>query len=250
MANFQIKTVFMHLRIYAFTIYAFATHTFTTHAFNPDSLSQRSSVAKQFVVPVVLLGAGAATLNERTKQWQTDWHARQFAGFKTKIDDGLQFAPNLAWFGLSLAGVEGRHKQRDQIMLGALSNALGFTLMYSAKHAFAISRPDGTSLAFPSGHTTNAFVGAAMLHKEYGSRSVWYSLAGYSLATSVGFLRMANNEHWLSDVLAGAGTGILATEITYAVYPWLKRTIFKNEKMALLPTYNGQVVALSFVSQF
>lgn len=237
---------FWKIALYAFTLYASPLYAFTS-----DSLTTHQiPTLRSFVVPVVLLGAGAATLNASTKQWQTDWHARNFTGFKTKFDDGLQFAPNLAWFGLSLAGVAGTHKQRDQLMLGAISNALGFTLMYTTKHAFDISRPDGTSLAFPSGHTTNAFVGAAMLHKEYGAKSIWYSVAGYGLATSVGFLRIANNRHWFSDVLAGAGTGILATEITYAVYPWVKRKIFRNEKMVLLPTYNGQFAGLSFVSQF
>lgn len=215
-----------------------------------DSVSQQPTSLKAFVAPTVLLAAGAATLNATTKQWQTDWHAKNFSGFRTRIDDGLQFAPNLAWFGLSLAGVKGRHAQRDQLMLGALSNALAFALMYGGKHVFNIKRPDGTDLSFPSGHTTNAFVGATVLHKEYGDQSVWYSVAGYGVATSVGFLRIANNRHWLSDVLAGAGTGILATQITYAVYPWLKKKIFKSEKTVFMPIYNGQFAGIALVRGF
>ena len=47
-------------------------------------------------------------------------------------------------------------------------------------------RPDGsTANSWPSGHTATSFVGATILHKEYGlTRSPWYSIAGYSLATA------------------------------------------------------------------
>jgi len=216
---------------------------------SPDSVSRQPTSIRAFVAPTALIVAGLATLNTATKQWQSDWHAKNLSGFDTRLDDGLQFVPNLAWFGMSLAGVKGRHAQRDQIMLGGIANALAFTLMYGGKHAFNVQRPDGTGLSFPSGHTTNAFVGAAMLHKEYGGQNAWYSVAGYGLATSVGFLRMANNRHWLADVLAGAGTGILATEITYAVYPWLKRKIFKSEKIVFMPIYNAQFAGIILIKR-
>ena len=47
---------------------------------------------------------------------------------------------------------------------------------------------------------------ATMMSKEYGGRSPWYSVGAYSVATVTGLMRMANNKHWLSDVLAGAGS--------------------------------------------
>ena len=56
---------------------------------------------------------------------------------------------------------------------------------------------------------------ATMLHKEYGPRSPWYSIAGYSMATVTGVSRMLNNKHWFSDVLVGAGIGILSVELGY-----------------------------------
>jgi membrane-associated phospholipid phosphatase len=37
----------------------------------------------------------------------------------------------------------------------------------------------------------------------------------YTIATGVGVMRVLNNKHWASDVLAGAGFGILSTELTY-----------------------------------
>ena len=88
-------------------------------------------------------------------------------------------------------------------------------IKYTAKEM----RPDGsTANSWPSGHTATAFVGATILHKEYGmTRSPWYSVAGYGVATATGVMRVLNNRHWISDVLSGAGIGIMSTELAYAL---------------------------------
>jgi hypothetical protein len=80
-------------------------------------------------------------------------------------------------------------------------------------------RPDGsTANSWPSGHTATSFVGATILHKEYGlTRSPWYSVAGYGVATATGVMRVLNNRHWISDVMSGAGIGILSAELGYAL---------------------------------
>ena len=97
------------------------------------------------------------------------------------------------------------------------------TIKYSAKEM----RPDGsTANSWPSGHTANSFVGATVLHKEYGlTRSPWFSVAGYSIATATGVMRVLNNRHWVSDVMSGAGIGIFAGEVGYA----LADLIFKGK---------------------
>ena len=85
-----------------------------------------------------------------------------------------------------------------------------------------IPRPEDYS--FPSGHTATAFMTATMLNKEYGHKSPWIGIGAYSVATATGLMRMANNKHWLSDVLTGAGIGILSTELGY----YLADLIFKE----------------------
>ena len=68
-------------------------------------------------------------------------------------------------------------------------------------------RPDGSNnKSFPSGHTATAFMAATMLHKEYGPRSPWYSIAGYSMATVTVFRACSTNKHWFSDVLVSGGS--------------------------------------------
>ena len=71
-----------------------------------------------------------------------------------------------------------------------------------------------------------AFRAATMLHKEYGTtRSPWYRIGGYTVATATAVSRMLNNKHWLSDVMVGAGIGILSTEVGY----FLTDLIFKDK---------------------
>ena len=74
---------------------------------------------------------------------------------------------------------------------------------------------------------------ATMLHKEYGHRSPWYSIGGYTLATLTGVTRQLNNRHWMSDVMVGAGIGILATEFGY----FLADLIFKEKGLKVRETY-------------
>ena len=59
------------------------------------------------------------------------------------------------------------------------------------KHSANVTRPDGSNNhSFPSGHTAMAFMAATMLHKEYGTtRSPWYSIGGYTVATATAVSR-------------------------------------------------------------
>ena len=85
----------------------------------------------------------------------------------------------------------------------------------SSKYFIDKERPDGRGLnSFPSGHTFTAFVGAEMLRLEYGQEYPAIAVAGYAVATLTGALRIYNNRHWASDVLAGASVGILSVQLS------------------------------------
>jgi len=116
-----------------------------------------------------------------------------------------------------------------------------------------VPRPDtGYPTSFPSGHTAQAFAAATFLVKEYGHKNVWYSVGAYSMATSVGVLRVMNNRHWISDVLAGAGVGIFSTNLAYLThrYRWGKNRKKLSSSTIVLPSYDGHSGMVSMVHRF
>ena len=72
---------------------------------------------------------------------------------------------------------------------------------------------DEPNMSFPSGHTTLAFATAATL----GITLPKWRYAFYAGASVVAFERVAENAHYLSDVIAGAGLGTLSAYLTYWV---------------------------------
>ena len=59
--------------------------------------------------------------------------------------------------------------------------------------------------SFPSGHATIAFGAAAALDRE--TAAGWVSWVAYPTAGLVGWSRLRDNQHWMSDVVAGALIG-------------------------------------------
>ena len=139
--------------------------------------------------------------------------------FKTGIDDYTQFFGPVMAVGLKLGGYEGRSDWPRLLASAGMSYAIMAGLVNGIKYSAKEMRPDGsTANSWPSGHTATSFVGATLLHKEYGlTRSPWWSVAGYGVATATGVMRVLNNRHWISDVMSGAGIGIMSTELGYAL---------------------------------
>lgn len=152
--------------------------------------------------------------------------------WKTEIDNYTQLVPYLPVVGLKALGYEGRSSWDRLATSALLSNAVMALAINSMKYSVKEMRPDNsTANSFPSGHTATAFVAATVLHKEYGlTRSPWFSVGGYAVAMGTGFMRVLNNRHWISDVMAGAGIGILSTELGY----FLGDIIYKNRGITRL----------------
>ena len=153
--------------------------------------------------------------------------------FKTGIDDYTQFFGPAMVVGLKLGGYEGRSDWPRLLASAGMSYAIMAGLVNGIKYSAKEMRPDGsTANSWPSGHTATAFVGATLLHKEYGlTRSPWWSVAGYGVATATGVMRVLNNRHWISDVMSGAGIGIMSTELGYALCDMLfkGRGLLRND---------------------
>ena len=76
-------------------------------------------------------------------------------------------------------------------------------------------RPDHSDLsAFPSGHTSASFALATVAASQWG----WeVGVPACLLAGFVGYSRMESNKHYLSDVLFGAGLGVVSGRAVYKV---------------------------------
>jgi len=141
----------------------------------------------------------------------------------TKADDYLMYAPTAAAFVMRLSGIESRNAPLDMAIMCGLSNVVQATVVHAGKAITRRERPDGSSrLSFPSGHTATAFAAAEFLRQEYGCTNALAGIAGYGVAVFVGTARVYKNRHWVSDVVAGAGVGILSTKGIYWLYPRLK----------------------------
>lgn len=138
--------------------------------------------------------------------------------FENHADDYLQYAPLMLTVGLKACGVESRNSWGRMAASVAMSHALMTGAVSAFKYGTEVMRPDGTTRnSFPSGHTATAFMSATILTREYGHKTPLVGIGAYATAASTGFMRMANNRHWLSDVLTGAGLGILTAELGYAI---------------------------------
>lgn len=135
---------------------------------------------------------------------------------KLHFDDYIQYLPAATPVVLNLCGVKGRHNLGRLLMLEGGSYLFGAGWLYAFKYGLAVERPDYSRMnSFPSGHTFTAFTGAEILRREYGEEYPWIAVAGYAVAVTVAAMRIYNNRHWLGDVCAGAGLGILSVTLAY-----------------------------------
>ena len=170
-------------------------------------------------IPLFVAGIIAKSEKKSFRQNTADNRHTLLTDFKTEIDNYTQFFGPVMATGLKIGGVEGRSDWGRYLASTAMSYGFMALFVNSIKYTAKEMRPDGsTRNSWPSGHTATAFVGATILHKEYGlTRSPWYSVAGYGVATATGVMRVLNNRHWVSDVLSGAGVGIMSGELAYAM---------------------------------
>ena len=221
---------------------------------SPDMRSPYRFNALQLAVPAALVGVGVIGLESDWLKYQNREvrdELQENIDSRFSIDDFSQYAPMAATYGLNLCGIKGRHGYGDlTIILGTAYALMGVTVNV-VKATTRIERPDGSSRnSFPSGHTATAFMGAELLRREYWHVSPWIGVAGYAVAAGTGFFRMYNNRHWFTDVLAGAGIGILSVEAAYWLYPAVTKTLFhkrclKNTCLSPFVTEEGRGIACS-----
>lgn len=206
----------------------------------------------QLILPASLITVGAVgvasegfkKLNRSVK----DGMDKLRGDHKIKVDDYLRFLPTVAYLGLDFVGVRAKHDFRERLVVGATALVTMEILVTATKYSVRERRPDtGERNSFPSGHTATAFAGAELVRMEYGN---WIGAGAYAVATGVAFLRLYNGRHWLNDVIAGAGIGILSARIGYWLLPlyrkWFKwDSSSRKDALVITPGYNFAYHAVS-----
>ena len=225
-----------------------------------DSLQNTKSIPfnyKSLIIPTTLIAYGVVGIESdglKLFNAQIKEEITENIDDKFSIDDISQYVPFLSVYGLNAMGNKGRNNFKDRtIILGTAYLIMG-TTVYGMKKLTHLQRPDGSgNTSFPSGHTATAFMGAEFLYQEYKDVSIWYGISGYVVAMGTGFFRMYNNRHWFTDVVTGAGIGILSTKIAYWIYPFIKEKIFKGKETMngiVIPFYNGKEYGLGISMSF
>ncbi|MFV5696590.1 phosphatase PAP2 family protein [Flavobacterium sp. LB3P122] len=232
--------------------------TYSTDSLRIENNKQIQYNAKQLIIPGVLIGYGIIGIGSDQLEafnFEIREEVKENIDRKFSIDDFSQYTPAAATYALQAFGIKGKNNIRDKTIILASSYLIMGLTVNSLKKITKVERPDGSGFnSFPSGHTATAFMGAELLYQEYKDTSIWYGISGYIVATGTGAFRMYNNRHWLTDVVAGAGIGILSTKAAYWLYPTINKLFASkentNKKSTFIPYYDGKQLGFGFVSVF
>ena len=224
-----------------------------------DSLAVKSNNFKagELILPMSLIGAGALGFVEPIREMCVDFqgNVNNWRGNcpTTIVDDYLQYVPLASVYGLSLFGADAKHNYVDRTLEVGVSCAALVGIVGGAKFLIQKERPDGSDFnSFPSGHSAKVFMGAELVRIEYGEEHPWLAVGAYTIATATGALRVYNNHHWISDVIAGAGVGILSARIGYWLLPYTKRVMHRltGWEVFVTPTASSEGTTLNAVVRF
>lgn len=200
-----------------------------TNAQISDSSATHAAHLHELIAPTALiLGAGIAAIDFKPSIDQSVYNKRNadFSSFSTNADDYLQFTPIVLAYGFDFIGMTPKTDFLNRTVILFKSEIIVTTTVFALKGIIHKTRPDASDkTSFPSGHTAEAFTTATFLSEEFGERYKWVPYLSYSIASSVGVLRVMNNKHYLSDVLVGAAIGYLSTKVAYWThqYKWGKK---------------------------
>lgn len=121
---------------------------------------------------------------------------------------GDRFVVTGAIVGLFVLGQVTPDSRFRQVMFdlaqGLIINGVITTAL---KRSFGRQRPDSTSFSsFPSGHTSSLFSLTTILARHFGPK---VGIPALATATFVAVSRVEDNEHFLSDIVAGGTVGFI-----------------------------------------
>jgi len=226
-----------------------------------SSFSQKDSISaskkdffKKSILPLSLIVAGTYVnyTGGSLSKVSLQNNIQRGLNFSTRADDFLQFAPLAILASADILGLKSKNNFKTQAKNVVLITAANYALVKSIKLISNETRPNGSKQAFPSGHTSNAFALAGILHHEFKDSNPFLSYSGYVFATTTGVFRVLNNKHWVSDVLVGAGVGMLVTDVFYRLQSNKKHKTKrpKNLNAIFVPTVKQDQLGFSGVLYF
>ena len=203
------------------------------------TIKKQRTILHKSIVPLSLIGIGLIVNNSQfEKNLETDLRNSVGNDYQTPIDDYLLFVPIVQMYAADAFGMKAKNDWFDQTKYLIISNVVSTGISELLKATITKTRPDGDPYSFPSGHSTIAFTNAAVLQNEFQETSTVYAYSGYAFAATTGVFRMLNNKHYVSDVLVGAGIGILVTQLVYHFEPLKNFNPFKKSKnISFFPQY-------------
>lgn len=202
-----------------------------------DSLKTRELLYKS-IAPVTLITTGLI-LNNSDFEIRIQENIRNKVGndFHNSIDDYAQYIPIAELYIADMFVVKSKNHWFDQTKYLFISNLISSLITHGLKSTVNKVRPDGSeNNSFPSGHTSFAFTNATVLFNEFNGSSPLLAYSGYAFATTTATFRVLNNKHWVSDVLVGAGIGIIVTNLVYYFEPLKSFNPFiKSDRITLVP---------------
>jgi membrane-associated phospholipid phosphatase len=98
-------------------------------------------------------------------------------------------------------------------------------------------RPGGGGHSFPSGHSSATFASAAILGTHFGWK---VAVPAYAVGGFVGWARVRDGEHWLTDVVVGATIGTI-----------IGRTVARTHgsSWAVVPVVSGSSTGILIVKR-
>lgn len=93
-----------------------------------ESLAQSDSTLWQVragdVIPPVSLGIASLVVQGKVSRQLQEHVAARYPTFHSRVDDYLPYVPGVVSLGLASAGVKGRHRLGDQVILALVSNII------------------------------------------------------------------------------------------------------------------------------
>ena len=192
---------------------------------------QRTSETEKILAISGVALAISFTLDDQIQEWRGDSYSLFLDQYVEPFGREYSLVGSIAFYGYALIAQD-RKAAKTSVALGKAlvfsyigSNGLKMIfrrtrpnqLGYDEGAWFQYDQPGNISNSFPSGHSTYASSVATVLVLSYPEEK-WLPWAAYGMAGLVGFERVYNGRHHLSDVIAGWTLGYFLGKL--ALKPW------------------------------